>query len=1000
MAQDRILTMGSLWHRWDPHIHTPETILNDQFKGENAWESYFDILERSNPQIEAIGVTDYYLLENYEKVVSAKKRGRLSSIALIFPNIEMRLELATRRPINLHLLISPEDPDHVEQSRRFLEGLSFNVQVGKSFRCARNDLISLGKHHDPNVKSKEAAIEIGVNQFKVEIDQFIEQWRASDWIQNNALIAVASSSKDGTASLHQESSFAATRQKVERLAHIIFSPRENDRNFWLGNGRIHHDSLIEKYGSLKLCLHGSDAHQLDDVGVIQKERYSWIKGGLTFETLRQACMEPEHRATIGLNPPEGPANSRIIRSVSVKNSRWFVPEKVPLNPGLVGIIGPRGSGKTALVDMLAAAGGALSSNLTERSFVYRAKDFLQGEIAKLTWADGETTENEFSHLEENDPLVQPDVQYLSQQFVEILCSADGVTDELVAEIERVIYASHSPEDRHGTTNFRELMDAKAALGRQLRSNSEQSIRQISDDLARERDKQDTLDQLKERRKKLTATVARDERARVELVKRCSGDSKIDSQRFKDVSNAIQNISPLISLEKRRLNSLRLLKSYVEQYRETIAFNNLRTLSSQYAEAGLSENEWQEFRTNFVGNVDQLIDNKLTATNRELKRLIGPNLALPTDAEVSEKETILPVGKPLDKIPLNLLVAESKRLESLIEIEQGNRARFGTLTKNISKNQAELMEIGSQIKDINQAPQRIDTLTEARMEDYANVFKGILAEEAALHKLYSPLSAQLKEQGGALRKLSVSIKRRVDIEEWAQQGEDLLDLRRAGGFRGQGSLLYAAKTELQGVWESGTAEDVAKAMSKFRRDHDEKFRKSSPYDKRTDLSGFRQWARKLTEWFYSTDHIRVTYSLRFDGIEIERLSPGTRGIVLMLLYLAIDNEDERPLIIDQPEENLDPKSIHDELVNRFRESRLRRQIVIVTHNANLIVNTDVDQVIVATCGPHEPHELPKIVYRSGGLEDPKIRRDVCEILEGGEIAFKERAKRLRVRLSDR
>jgi len=138
-------------------------------------------------------------------------------------------------------------------------------------------------------------------------------------------------------------------------------------------------------------------------------------------------------------------------------------------------------------------------------------------------------------------------------------------------------------------------------------------------------------------------------------------------------------------------------------------------------------------------------------------------------------------------------------------------------------------------------------------------------------------------------------------------------------------------------------------------------------------------------------------VQYEGVDIEQLSPGTRGIVLLLLYLAIDQEDDRPLIVDQPEENLDPKSIFDELVDRFRKTRLRRQIIIVTHNANLIVNTDADQVIVAKCGPHRPGQLPEISYQSGGLENPDIRRQVCEILEGGEAAFKERARRLRVRM---
>lgn len=83
------------------------------------------------------------------------------------------------------------------------------------------------------------------------------------------------------------------------------------------------------------------------------------------------------------------------------------------------------------------------------------------------------------------------------------------------------------------------------------------------------------------------------------------------------------------------------------------------------------------------------------------------------------------------------------------------------------------------------------------------------------------------------------------------------------------------------------------------------------------------------------------------------------------------------------------------MHRFRDAKKRRQIIIVTHNANLVVNTDADQVIVAQCGPHRPGQLPLITYESGRLENPLIWQQVCDILEGGERAFKERAKRLRV-----
>jgi ABC-type multidrug transport system ATPase subunit len=161
--------------------------------------------------------------------------------------------------------------------------------------------------------------------------------------------------------------------------------------------------------------------------------------------------------------------------------------------------------------------------------------------------------------------------------------------------------------------------------------------------------------------------------------------------------------------------------------------------------------------------------------------------------------------------------------------------------------------------------------------------------------------------------------------------------------------------------------------------------------------FRQWLKKFAHWLFDTDHISVRYEIVYDGIDIRKLSPGTRGIVLLLLYLALDDADDRPLIIDQPEENLDPKSVFEELVALFIAAKAKRQVIMVTHNANLVINTDADQIIVAEAGPHVAGGLPPISYSAGGLENASIRKAVCDILEGGESAFRERARRLRVRL---
>lgn len=99
---------GSRWLRWEPHIHAPGTVLNDQFKGTESFEQYLARIEAAAPAIRALGVTDYYLLDTYERVREAKHRdGRLADVDLVFPNVELRLAFGTVKGnwVNCHLLV-------------------------------------------------------------------------------------------------------------------------------------------------------------------------------------------------------------------------------------------------------------------------------------------------------------------------------------------------------------------------------------------------------------------------------------------------------------------------------------------------------------------------------------------------------------------------------------------------------------------------------------------------------------------------------------------------------------------------------------------------------------------------------------------------------------------------------------------------------------------------------------------------------------------------------
>ncbi len=111
---------------------------------------------------------------------------------------------------------------------------------------------------------------------------------------------------------------------------------------------------------------------------------------------------------------------------------------------------------------------------------------------------------------------------------------------------------------------------------------------------------------------------------------------------------------------------------------------------------------------------------------------------------------------------------------------------------------------------------------------------------------------------------------------------------------------------------------------------------------------------------------------------------------------MDRHDRRPLIIDQPEGNLDSASIYSSLVPYLRRAKKDRQIILVTHNPNLVIAADADQVIVASARKlaGEPH--PVITYKAGSLEDcegdASIRESACRLLEGGREAFRTREDR--------
>lgn len=726
------------------------------------------------------------------------------------------------------------------------------------------------------------------------------------------------------------------------------------------------------------------------MGQPDENRYTWIKGDATFESLRQACIEPETRAVVEEHPPGGPLPYRTIERVRIDGAPWCIPPDIPLNPGLVAIIGARGSGKTALADIVAT--GALAQvGASGQSFVSRAASHLGNATVALSWAEGDPTASALlAELgEQGEP---PKVQYLTQQFVERLCSADGLSDDLLAEIERVIFEAHPVEERMATTSFRELLDLRAARGRGIRTANEEADEETNRAVNAHRELIRALPDLKARLAREAGLLEADKSARSKLIIQ-GGEER--AQQLEHVTAAIGVRQRQIELVRLREQALYTLKDKVSDERVRILPNRLSRLKVEHTAAGLTEPEWDKFALEYAGDVDATLQAGLRACQEELSRLLGTPVdppPPPSGALVAEQES-------LDAVPLRTLEAEANRLRAQIGLDAQMASRVTTLTAKINAAGTALIKLRESITEAQGAQGRLQALIQQRSDQYAAIFDGIAAEAEELSSLYAPLQHTLAGSLGALGKLTFSVRRNVDIATWVAQGEALMDLRKVGKFRGHGQLRAEANTKLLSAWESGDRHEVAEAMASFRTDNDREILKHVPSDL-NDPESYQAWGTKVAAWLTSTDHITVRYGVQYDGVDIEQLSPGTRGIVLLLLYLSIDRHDDRPLIIDQPEENLDPRSIYTELVDRFRETRTRRQIIIVTHNANLVVNTDAEQVIVAHGGPHRAGQLPEITYTCGGLENPTIRELVCEILEGGRTAFKDRARRLHMDLTSR
>lgn len=862
------------------------------------------------------------------------------------------------------MLVSPDDPTHEKEILNALGRLTWKYG-DRNYSCLPDQLIDLGRAFDPSVPNDRAALEVGVIQFKVDFTTLREWFNGEPWLRANSLVAVAAG-QDGLSGFQQDGAWGGYRQEITRFSHMLYSGRPGEREFWLGQRSPDDLETIRRLGGFKPCIHGSDAHEIAKLFRPDQDRFCWVKADPTFEGLRQLLYEPEDRVYIGPTSPIFHDEARVISAIRLSQSDdWFDDVEIPLNSGLVSIIGQKGSGKSALAELTAYAAG---NWITEEpgSFLKRAGAHLENLNVELLWADGEALTVRIGDAQPDGQ----DVRYLSQKFVERLCADDHIGAELAQEIEAVVFSYLDPTDTLNASSFDELRALRTegirAEADRLR---EEVIRLIREECAL----RENAGKLPEKNARIKTLTEEREGLVKQLPKPASEAEEKLQQELQSARQALTTLQQAAAGDKQKLQKIKDIRTRITAFKSQIA-RFCSEIDGALTEVGVPEAERGDFHPRFPGDTEPALARREAELNAALAAQLGA-------AENPKDGTIRALQKQIDTLQKQES-ADKARQEKIKSIQ----ARIAAIDTEVERIRTEIVQITGPEKA------RIATAAVERMTAYVAYFANLQSEQLTLEELYAPVSKRLTGDSASVQEqdLEFSIRWEADLRNWLERGSALFDQRTTIPYGTMGDLAKTAEKILVPAWVSGAPAQIEPAMNEFLKEFRNRDLPPSKY-LRTGVT-----VQDVFEWLYEVDHVRLSYGLKYNGVELEKLSPGTKGIVLLILYLGMDVADTRPLIVDQPDENLDNESIYELLTAYFKSAKKRRQIILITHNPNLVVNADSEQVIVATAERRESG-LPHITYPSGSLENDKpqdrgIRQNVCRILEGGSDAFRKRERR--------
>lgn len=937
---------GSTWNKWDFHVHTPFSILNNGY----GFNPYTDCMQQKSDaypfdeyvknlfskaiekNIVAIGITDYFSIEGYKKVreylANSEKmvelfpnqsiRDKINDL-YIFPNIELRLNSFVgdkADSVNYHVIFSDQvSTRDIEDS--FLSALNIVCEGNTVLPLTRHNIERRGAKYKEHNHGSGSDLLVGLQNITVDYKQIFDVLQESDVLKGQYLISVPVD--ESLCKIPWNGRDHDTRLNLYYQTDLLMTSSRKTRDWALAVGN--EKKFKNEFGSIKACIWGSDAHDYDRMFEPEDHRYCWIKAETTFEGLKQILYEPGERVRIQKDKPEVKDEHHVIDYIQFSDDR-FSPEPIYLSEGLTTIIGGKSTGKSILLRHIAK--NSDPSQVRERENG-NPQNRLEAN-AKVVWKDGVSGESG-----------ERKIIYIPQSWLNrVVDKPDGGSqlNSMIADILLQQPNIHSA--------YNQLQDKKNEIISGVTNN-------IADYVAQMQRIQQIESELKEKGRSAAykSEIEKIEKTR-ESLSSAVGITEEELKKYQELERELSEKQQEYRKYKNELAQIDFMADPVIYISDMTTFGLDKQPIYNFGHLEITENVFKDAITEYNKN---LLTSWQSVKNQAIKSLTERK------EKIHQEVSALAVQiQPLkDRVAQN---DQLKKLENQLKVEREHY------------NQALALE-----KEKSSCLNKAD-----------NLKNRIISSRKDLKQAYDTYAAKVADENTEETDLKFSAEIVHNQEGLYNAIQTIFDNRNTKSYKND---KYSLNDKDNLAIDDGLFEfiwrGVLHGQLKFSRGYELK-------------SGLE---RLFSDWF------SIHYIVKSGEDTISNMSPGKKALVLLEMVVNLE-KGNFPILIDQPEDDLDNRSIYEDLVKYIKSKKHQRQIIVVTHNANVVIGADAEEIIIANQrGKESPNNKFQFEYRCGAIENTRpvcnedgsikagvlnqkgIEEQICDILEGGKDAFELR-----------